>query len=297
MQFQGLRVDVPGFGVVPWFGPFVNSLPASSRAIVRRAEKATGTHCVRQLSYAYQNDGGYSYPIPGADFTNALQTFRARLEEDFDAGLIPIVELSGDGQGYSVDGGTYGFSWLKANLARILDALGSTADNCLFFHCWESVNFGGWSPDNLFEMTLLHRALRPAAHLAWHFSYAWPGDAAGSLLGPVGEWSSPAGLACDVMLAEGDAPFITIDGVPIPGNALNGWQQRARCFLGPTCNDALIDPPNREPWYWVEETPRGPRYAVAFELDKYREVRDRVSLEEIRVEQAYCRALGFTSVC
>jgi len=296
MWFQGLRVTLPDYGTVPWFGPFINSLPPASRSIARAAERATGTHCLRQLSYGY-SESDYTYPIPPADFTNDLARFRARLEEDRRAGLRPVVELAGDGQQHDPNGGTYGFPWLKANLERILDALGAVGDDCLFFHCWEAVNNGGWSPDNLFEMTLLHRRLRPRAHIAWHFSYAWPGDGSGGALGPVAEWSSPAGLACDVMLAEGDAPFITEDGTPIPGDALNGWQQRARCFLGPACNDALIDPANREPFYWTVETPRGPRVPVVLELDLFRDVRNRVSLKEINAERSYCRALNFPHVC
>jgi|SRR5581483_8949130 len=301
MQFQGLSVTLPDYGTIPWFGPFINSLPRAQRDAVRAVERATGTHCLRQLSYDYANDVGYSYPVPGADFTSDIAAFRARLEEDLDAGLIPVVELAGDGQRYSANGGTYGFNWLAANLKRILDGLGTTADACLFFHCWESVNYGGWSPDNLFTMTRLHRALRPSHCLAWHFSYAWPGDGAGSNLGPIGQWSGP-GLDCDVMLAEGDAPFMQKDAsgvwVPAPsGDPINGWQQRARCFLGARCNNALIYPGNLEPFYWTVPTPRGPRYAVAMELDMFRWTRGSVSVDEINAERAYLRQLGFSYIC
>lgn len=297
MQFQGLSVTLPGYGTIPWFGGFINSLTSAQRDYCRSVELATGTHCLRQLSYGY-SEPDYTYPIPPGDFTQDLSTFKARLDEDLDAGLIPIVELSGDGQGYDPNGGTYGFPWLTANLERILDGLGDTATDCLFFHCWESVNYGGWLPDNLFDMTLLHRQLRPTHHLAWHFSYAWPGDGSGGTLGPVGEWQSPAGLAMDVFLMEGDAPFITEAGVPIPGDALNGWQQRASRILGPKANHAMIDPKNDyNGCYWTQDTARGPRFAIPFETDEYRWARNRVSVAEIEQERKYITQLGFSTCC
>lgn len=325
MAFQGMQNVIPGYGSIPLFGPFINSLPYDVRQQWRDYEKsyvvngARTTHCLRQLSYAYtEND--YQYPIPGADFTSdaGLAEFRGRLLEDLSAGLIPIVEMAGDGQHYDPNGGTYGWPWFMANYERIVRGIGADVlDQCVEFDCWEAVNNGGWSPDNLFEASRLVRSVRPNAVLAWQFSYAWPGDQAGSDKGPIGEWSTD-GQDCDVMLAEGDAPFMWQDGqghwhpYDADGNpanndderrahrdAVNGWQQRARCFLGPACNNALIYPGNMEPWYWVTnpETPRGPRTAVVHELDEFRWTRERVSLDEINAERAYCGALGFTNVC
>jgi hypothetical protein len=305
--FQGLTASIPGYGEVPLFGPFCYGLPLAGRQAWRAAELAAGsTHAVRAISVEYLNDAGYSYPTPGCDFTQNLPGLKSLIAEDLLAGITPVLYLAGDGQTYSPNGGTYGYTWLMQNMARIMAALSDKTINgfdatryqpyCLGF---ELITDGGWSPDNFETATVALRAQpsMAAGYIASHIGgYTWWGDGSGSSAGPIGDWSSPAGQAIDICFEEGDAPFVNVaTGQPIDGVNNDGWQQRAAAHLGPAATNIL--PRNRIQYEWPQpldqQTPRGQRYAVALELDEDRWVRGQVSLQELNFERAAIRNYGF----
>jgi hypothetical protein len=299
-SFQGLAVDLPSYGRVNWFDPFILGLPMGSpdREAVYRAKRTAGdTHCLVSLSLAYANDQGFTFPTPGYDFTNDLPGFCRQLDDVLRHGFWPVVSLSGDGQTYQPDGGTYGWRWVMDHMAWILDGLEAYVSRCVFFHGYELITNGGWSPDNFEQAISLLRYLIPTGVIACHIgTYTWWGDAAGQSGGPVGDWSGSVGMAIDVCMEEGDAPFVDANGNPLDNEYADGWQQRAVAHLGDAANFALIAPKNRIEKEWVIGTPRGPRACIALELDEYRWSRNIVSLDEILRERAYLKALGFQYV-
>ncbi len=307
-SFQGLTVPSP-VGAIPAFGPFAWSrdLDAAGRSAWRAVERGAGdTHAIRAISCEYRNDGGYSYPISGCDFTQDLLTLKQRIAEERQAGFTAVaLYLAGDGQTYAPDGGTYGWPWLMANQPRIVAALqdrtlaGFDATTCtILVHGFELISNGGWSPANFEAAVLALRALGAALHIGSHIGvYTWWGDAAGSNGGPVADWSGPTGQAIDVCFEEGDAPFVTPQGQPLQNENGDGWQQRAVAHL-PQPNYAIIAPKNIIAREWVTNplTPRGPRNSVGLELDEFRWTRGGVTVQEIQGERAYLRQLGWAHV-
>lgn len=304
-SFQGLMVPSP-VGIIPAFGPFCWSrdMDEAGRNAWRAVERAAGdTHFLRCLSAEYQNDNGYSYPISGCDFTQDLLTLKQRIGEELLSGFTSgTLYLAGDGQTYSPDGGSYGWSWLMENQPRIAAALQDTTiagfdatEYIALCHGFELISDGGWSPANFEEAVLALRALLPKAHIVSHIGvYTWWGDAVGGQGGPVADWSGPTGQAIDICFEEGDAPFVDANGQPLNNEACDGWQQRAVAHL-PNPNYGIIEQRNLIEREWVTNplTPRGPRTTVAMELDEARWVRSQVSVGEINNERAYCRELGW----
>lgn len=309
-SFQGLTLPQgPLGGPVPMFGPFCYGLDAAGRQAWRNVELAAkNTHCIRALSCNY-DDGPFSYTqaygIPGCDFTQDLLGLKTRLAEDLTAGLLPVLYLAGDGQSHSVDGGTYGYPWLMANLPRIATALNdstvcgfSFADVGIAVDGFELITDGGWSPDDFESGTLATRAaFGPKAAIGSHIgTYTWWGDGTGSSRGPVGDWASPAGQAIDVCFEEGDVPFVDANSQPLPNENADGWQQRASARYGPEAMNIL--PKNVIEWEWPIQpaTPRGERVSVAWEFDEYRWTRNQVALSEIQNERKYLASLSFTLI-
>lgn len=295
-SFQGLTVNVPGYGSIPWFDVFYGSLDAHARQIVTRAKKSAGdTHLLLALSYNYANDNGFSYPIPGADYTQNLPGFRALVVEALQSFTSVCIYLAGDGQTYAPDGGTYGYPWLMANLPRIMDGLRDLVPYVSFCHGFELISNGAWSPDDFESAVLATRALIPNGYIASHIgTYTWWGDKAGTSGGPIADWSGPAGQAIDICFEEGDAPFVDANGNPTNDGFSDGWQQRAHAHIQDAKN---IEPRNRVVFEWPIGTPRGPRYPIALELDAFRWTRERVSVGEIDRERNYLRSIGFEYVC
>lgn len=305
--FQGLTYR----GFLPQFAPFCYSLATiAERTDWRTQERADKrTHCYRALSYNYANDNGFTYSLPGMDFTNNLTGLKQLLAEDLQFGLSPVLYLAGDGQSYSADGGTYGHRWLMDHMASIVAALKDPAINNfdftkvgVFCHGFELITNGGWSPVDFETAVIQLRSLIPDGFIMSHIgTYTWWGDGdPGHPRGPVGDWASLAGQAIDVCFDEGDAPFVDEHGNSLGNTNADGWQQRAIAHLGPAANLDFIDQKNRVAYEWPQppeqQTPRGRRYAVAGELDEFRWTRSAVSLGEITRERTYCRSLGFSLV-
>ena len=307
-SFQGLTMPSPA-GLIPGFGPFgwSRDLTAAGRSAWRAVERGAGdTHAIRAISAEYKNDAGYSYPISGCDFTQDLVGLKSMIAEEVQSGATAVnLYLAGDGQAYTPDGGCYGWPWIMANQARIVAALRDktilgfdATRRIIFFHGFELISNGGWSPSNFEQAILALRALGDDLYIGSHIGvYTWWGDAAGAG-GPVSDWSGPAGQAIDVCVEEGDAPFVDANtGAPLNNTNCDGWQQRAVAHL-PNPNMAIIKPTNIIQREWVTNplTPRGPRTSIALESDEARWVRGQVTLQEIQFERAYQRQLGWAYV-
>jgi hypothetical protein len=307
-SFQGLTMPSPA-GLIPGFGPFgwSRDLNAAGRSAWRAVERGAGdTHAIRAISAEYKNDAGYSYPISGCDFTQDLVGLKSMIAEEVQSGATAVnLYLAGDGQAYTPDGGCYGWPWIMANQARIVAALRDktilgfdATRRIIFFHGFELISNGGWSPSNFEQAILALRALGDDLYIGSHIGvYTWWGDAVGAG-GPVSDWSGPAGQAIDVCVEEGDAPFVDANtGAPLNNSNCDGWQQRAVAHL-PNPNMAIIAPKNVIMREWVTNplTPRGPRTSIALETDEARWVRGQVTLQEIQFERVYQRQLGWSYV-
>jgi hypothetical protein len=291
LTFQGLTVTLPTYGTIPWFEPAITSLDASSRQIVYQAKHAAGdTHLAMAISWAYMNDGSYSYPVPGKDLTGDLGSFRALVAEVVANGFVPIIFLAGDGEsatsGYNdPNGWTYGYSWLMAHLPAIVDALRAPTDLtpfCILVPGWDGV-MPGWKPSELSAYLVLARSLLPNGYVGLELaagSADWGGGAA--------DYASPAGQALDVILQE----------FPGPPTGDQTWSVAAR-ELGP----AYVRPPDQPsgddpnaPFELAGGTPRGPWFAIAYEYDEYRWVRGLVTPEQIQTERHDLHAMGYAHV-
>src|SRR5262249_50430831 len=77
MTFQGLTIQTTQFGAIPWFTIALSSLNMPDRLAAYAALHAAGdTHVGLAVSWNYQHNQGYSYPVPGRDLTTDLGTFR-----------------------------------------------------------------------------------------------------------------------------------------------------------------------------------------------------------------------------
>lgn len=292
LTFQGLTVTLPSYGTIPWFEPAISSLDASSRQIVYQAKHASGdTHLALSISWAYMNDGGYSYPVPGKDLTGDLPSFRALVAEVIRNGFTPMLFLAGDGEspnggGYNdPNGWTYGYGWLMAHLTAIVGALRGPPDLtpfCILVPGWDGV-MPGWQPSELAAYLVEARSLVPDGYLGLELasgSVDWGG-------GPA-DYTSPAGQALDAVLQE-------FPGPPT-GDAV--WQVAAR-ELGPAYVRPADQPPGDDPnppFYLSGGTPRGPWYAIAYEYDEYRWVRGQVPPAQVSAERTYLAGIGFAHV-
>jgi hypothetical protein len=289
LTFQGLTVTLPTYGTIPWFEPAITSLDSASRKIVYDAKHAAGdTHIVMGISWAYMNDGGYSYPVPGKDLTGDLPTYRALVVEAIENGFTPLLFLAGDGEspsggGYNdPNGWTYGYGWLSAHLPSIVAALKEPFDltpYCILVPGWDGV-MPGWQPSELDSYLLAARALVPNGYVGLELASGAVQWGAGA-----GNYTSPAGQALDVILQE----------FPGPPTGDQVWQIAARelgpAYVRPADEPAGDDP--SPPFYLMGGTARGPWYAVAFEFDEYRWVRGQVTAAEIQQERVYLGAIGY----
>ncbi|HEY8039878.1 MAG TPA: hypothetical protein VIF15_08805 [Polyangiaceae bacterium] len=292
LTFQGLTVTLPTYGAIPWFEPAITSLDAASRKLVYQAKHAAGdTHIGMAVSWAYMNDGGYSYPVPGLDLTGNLPAFRALVVEAIENGFTPVIFLAGDGEspaggGYNdPNGWTYGYSWLMAHLPAIVASLQQPFDltpYCLLVPGWDGV-MPGWQPSELDAYLLQARSLLPNGYVGLELASGtchWGGGAA--------NYTSPSGQALDAILQE----------FPGPPTGDQVWQIAAR-ELGP----AYVRPPDQPagddpspPFYLPGGTPRGPWFVVAYEYDEYRWVRAQVTATQIQTERQYLATMGYGHV-
>lgn len=292
LTFQGLTVTLPTYGTIPWFEPAISSLDAASRQIVYQAKHAAhDSHLAIAISWAYMNDGGYSYPVGGKDLTGDLPTFRALVAEVIANGFFPVLFLAGDGEspsggGYDdPNGWTYGYQWLAAHLPQIVASLQQPVDltpYCILVPGWDGVT-PGWQPAQIDAYLVQARSLLPRGYLGLEIAAGAADWGSGA-----GNYTSAAGQSLDLVLQE-------FPGPPT-GDAV--WQIAAR-ELGPAyvrpSDEPAGDDPN-PPFYLAGGTPRGPWYAVAYEFDEYRWVRGLVTAAQIQQERQYLGTLGYAHV-
>lgn len=292
LTFQGLSVTLPTYGTIPWFEPAITSLDAASRQIVYQAKHAAGdTHIAISISWAYMNDGNYSYPVPGKDLTGDLPTFRTLVAEAIANGFIPVLFLAGDGEspgdgGYNdPNGWTYGYDWLAAHLPQIVAALQQPPDltpRCIFVPGWDGVT-PVWQPAQVDAFLTQARSLLPQGYVGLEIAAGAADWGAGAA-----NYTSAAGQALDVVLQE----------FPGPPTGDQVWQMAARelgpAYVRPSDQPAGDDP--NPPFFLAGGTPRGPWFAVAFEYDEYRWVRSLVTAAQVQQERQYLSALGYAHV-
>ncbi len=303
--FQGLLVDIPGYGPVPWFEVALSSLTqGAQREAVYAAKHAAGDTCaILATSWNYSGDAGFSYPIPGRDLTSDLPALRALIQDVIQHGFYVRLALAGDGQsadaGYNDPvGWTYGYDRMMAQLPAIAAMITSAPDlqryvatmpgfDGIITYDERTQQFAPWSLDQLNTYLVTVKQLLPQ-------SASLVEPSTGPLGGTLPEFLSPAARdALDGILNEfgGGADL----------HADTTWQIADR-LLGP----AFVRPPDMPasddadcpPCNWTLRTPtsRGPIVPVAFEYDLYRFVRQQVTPAEIAVERAYLRAMGYRFV-
>lgn len=120
---------------------------------ITRAKNAGSTHYNVAIAANYRNN-----PVPGMDFTQDLGTFSKIIDWVKGKGLIPIVKLAFDGQGFDPVGLTYGWQWGMDNIERISNGLSKHNDSVLWSTGFDGC-FPNWSPQQTIDMLRKMRAV------------------------------------------------------------------------------------------------------------------------------------------
>jgi len=198
---------------------------------IARAKRAGSTHYNIAIAVNYRNN-----PVPGTDFMQDLGTFSNIIDWVKRQGLVPIVKLAFDGQGYDPNGFTYGWRYGMDNLDRIANGLHKHIDSVLWSTGMDGC-FPDWSPQQTIDMLRKMRAvLGDNAQLDTEFA------------GPPGAWgyihlgNGPADWAPDKL---GILDHFSLEAEAFPIQVIGeGSQQIATRLLGPNC---LIGP--QTPYY------------------------------------------------
>lgn len=219
----------------PIFEPMINWLVLNdkNKALdwVGRAKEAKSTHYNLALSCNYRNN-----PVPGTDFQHDLGTFSYIIDFIKSQGLVPIVKLGFDGQGFDPNGLTYGWQYGMANIERIANGLSKHIDSVLWSTGFDGC-FPDWSPQQTIDMLRKMRAvLGEKACIDTEFAGP-PGSWGYIHFGNAGaDWSSDKLGILDHFSLEAESFPTQVDS--------DGSQQIATRLLGPNC---LIGP--QTPYY------------------------------------------------
>lgn len=286
LTLSGLTISTIQYGTQPWFEIAYQTLTsAEDRASVRAQKKAAGdTHLILEF---FTNEQSI-YDEPGQPWQKAMtpsgennpQWFRGLVEEVIRDGLIPIVAFDGD------DGQTGHFNALR-QLPILVSLLSDLNRYLLYARLWDGVFYGS-TPEQIGAFGLAFRNLLPNGYLAIEHN-------TGHI--PVGNGEDDYRLGglmqpYDVVFSEW--------GVPLEQDSF--WQVAARligpAYRRPPDQPSADDP--RPPFYLAPGTPRGPYYAISFELVNpglYAWVRGQCTAAQIQQKQNYVKAAGYRYRC
>ena len=218
----------------PIFEPMINWLiinaPDTALDWITRAKNAGSTHYNLAISCNYRNN-----PVPGMDLTNDLNTFSYIIDWVKTKGLIPIVKLAFDGQGYDPAGLTYGWQWGMNNVDRIANGLHKHIDSVLWSTGFDGC-FPDWSPDQTIQMLRkMREVFGSTACLDTEFAGPAPGWCYIHLGNGSSDWSK------DKL---GILDHFSLEAQQFPIGFGEASQEIATRLLGPNC---LIGP--QTPYY------------------------------------------------
>jgi hypothetical protein len=219
----------------PIFESMINWLVLNDRARaddwIMRAIAAKSTHYNLAIACNYRNN-----PVPGLDLTQDLNTFSTIVDYIKSTGLVPIIKLAFDGQGFDPVGLTYGWNWGMNNVERIANGLAKHINSVLWSTGFDGC-FPNWSPDQTIQMLRKMRAVfGESAQLDTEF--AGP---------PSGTWgyihmgNGAADWTSDKL---GILDHFSLEAQQFPIDVTGGMQEIATRLLGPNC---LIGP--KTPYY------------------------------------------------
>ncbi len=305
-SFQGLTVQTQQYGVLPLFDPvigwFTGPTAAADRAACYAAHKAVGdTHINLAVSSQYDEPGQAYAGMPGRDFTNDLDAFRALLTEAIHEGFYILLMMAGDGEEPDPVGLTKGRTWLMQNFERIVTALRGDGTPVrpdltpyiVFCPGYDGV-VPGWQPPSGVDafVQMARGVLGPQGALAIELSAGycvWAGN-------EFNNWATPAGQCVDVILSEFPCPMGPPQPCPADPAQRSPWDQvwqivgrLVRPYHRPADQPANDDP--SPPYYLGSGTPRGPYVYVAWEFDTYAWVRG-CSVDTVHTHREYLKSLG-----
>lgn len=298
--FQGISILTKQYGWIPAFGPECGWLNEEDCISYCQQMKKLGfTHVEFDISGQYV-EPSYQYPVPGIDYTNNLPAACRRCELIIQQGMMIKFALAGDGMsvgnppyGYNdPQGWTYGYEWLMANVARIIQPFTDYNNHDLtkficFVPGYDAV-FYGWSipnevpdlqPQRVIDFGNAFRTILPNGYLGLEHS-------TGKI--PVGEdgkdWKMNGPLdAYDTCLSEYD---------PFNLHSDNTWQivgRLTRPYNRPPDQPAGDDP---HPPYIIEPCSRGIRFYIMYELLTYLWVRGQVTVAQCNDAYDYFKAMA-----
>lgn len=289
LTFQGLYVDCPPYGRLPWFEAAIAWVGPECRANVYAAKHAAGdTHLVIQLPFGPplydEPNQPYSADRFGAlDWTahdTAIDPQLSQLVADvIHAGFVPELVLGGDGPSNS----GHAFTELPLVLAALRAYSPDLSLYTILNPGWDSV-FYGWTPQQIADFGRLFRRLAPDGFLAIEHNIGHI-----PLGGGPADWSRSGPMSTyDLVLSEFSQP-------DAPNND-SLWQVAGR-LLGPAYRRPADQPAGDDPtppWYLRSGTPRGPYFVCAFEwVGEYSFVRGKQTSAQQQQFRQYLRALGF----
>jgi hypothetical protein len=219
----------------PIFEPMINWLVLNDQIAaddwLTRAIAAKSTHYNLAISCNYRNN-----PVPGMDLTQDLGTFSVIIDYIKSKGLIPIVKLAFDGQGFDPNGLTYGWQWGMDNIERIANGLSKHINSVLWSTGFDGC-FPDWTPGQTIAMLRKMRAvLGNSAQIDTEFA----GPASMSW-GYIHMGNGAADWAPDKL---GILDHFSLEAQQFPIDVTVGAQEIATRLLGPNC---LIGP--QTPYY------------------------------------------------
>lgn len=284
-SFQGMTVVTSQFGTIKAWGPELSGLNASDRAAYYAAKRLRGdTHFELAVSWAYQGDGGFTYPVPGVDLSQNLGMLRSLIIEGIRQGFKGcLLFLSGDGEGSGPGyndpiGHTYGRTWLMNNFERIHNALKDLDDYIIYVPGYDGVWYGWATPQDLMSWFTFAKIGCGVKYLAIEFCTGityWQTE---------NDFHTIVGRCLDIILQENQG--LHQDSF---------WQIAAR-QLGPNYHRPSDQPSGDDPnppWLLLGED----IHPVQYEYRTYDWVRGNCTEQDVANDATYSASCGYSSVC